>query len=246
MLLVVTALSRLQSAFPAWASTREDHLGRMVFTVPIVLNSGKPGRQFLLQVRGAGDTVSVGEQIVGHLLPKSCPERHINSDGSFCLGVDASVRVLDQASAEKWWANLWEYLQCQESADAIGIWPLGRAMSHGTAGHTQEEARSLASQLDLLDQYDAAVEFGEGWLASPWPLTNREGTRLLNGRLPCPRGCLSRSGKPRLRCECEHGSEIARLLFLERRRRREASSFVAEMKAKGFQCCGTMENCPFT
>jgi hypothetical protein len=237
-------LARVRATAPTWVVEEEYSVRAYRFRTILVLPSGQPAGEVSLTAEGDHSYVVVRETVVGARLPASCPDRHINPDGSFCIGINAQWSVVDGEAATLWWRRLYEYLQCQAIADKSGLWPLGRGMSHGEAGRTQEKAELVARNLGLFEEYAIAVEFESGWLASEWPKVDGKNTRLRNGRLPCPRGCVRRDGTEKLRCECSRSEGIARLFLLERQRRKQSEKFLRELKASGINCCGRLKECP--
>ncbi|MGN6424292.1 MAG: E2 domain-containing protein [Asticcacaulis sp.] len=76
-----------------------------------------------LTITGKVTSIAVTETTPGMILPSFCPERHINGDSSFCLGLKP-VRPDDPNSAALWWLHLLQYLQCQSTAAKVGIWSM--------------------------------------------------------------------------------------------------------------------------
>jgi hypothetical protein len=97
-------------------------------------------------------------------LPPFCPQRHINEDGSFCLGFRAGT-ILGEEGWAKWWDKLQVFLLCQEVASTTGEWPEGMQISHGTAGEIELRAEEVADSLGLRDIYENAVRNGSGPIA---------------------------------------------------------------------------------
>lgn len=128
--------------------------------------SGEPLRHYQLSVAVEPrlNNGLLAREIDGmRLLPSNCMQRHMNTDGSFCIGLGAPWLVVDQASAERWWSQLLGYLRCQDIADITRNWPPNRGLSHGEAGDIQLKAEVLAEKLGLLVQYREAVEYGAEW-----------------------------------------------------------------------------------
>lgn len=199
-----------------------------------------------LRIWGDNQNVKVSEREIGTHYPNSCPERHINPTGTFCLGLNAGDNVKSDAHAEKWWNDLSEYLGCQDYASNHRRWPPNKGLSHGDAAKAQLIAERVAKELDWLQDYRDAVDFGVGWLAGPLPKVNRESDRLLNGRAVCPKGCEHpRKQDPLLRRECDQRAKIAQLVRAEHLRRKAERAFVESFIKDGFVCCGTMDKCPF-
>jgi Prokaryotic E2 domain/Cysteine-rich domain, C-terminal to E2 domain len=207
-----------------------------------------PTRCYNLYIEAARPVVAVRESSPGALLPVCCPERHINVDSTFCLGVTTDTDVLDGETAGQWWSRLNQYLRCQDYAHRLRKWPIGHGLSHGGAGEIEVIAENVARRMGLLDEYREGVQLGRGWVGGPLPRIAKDGSRLVNGRLPCPRNCVDKNRRPRLRREClracSMGDQLPKLVALERRRRLETERFFDELRNKGIQCCGTMNCCP--
>ncbi|MBD8548270.1 hypothetical protein IFT82_16205 [Sphingomonas sp. CFBP 8760] len=170
----------------------------------------------------ASDRLIVAEAVPGSLLPRSCPERHVNSDGSFCLGLEPFGCTVDQV--DDFWAKLRSYLLCQQFADVRGLWPTGRWLSHGEAAHHQLAAEAAAERAGLARRYREALEFGIGRLAGPLPAGG------------CSRRPPERRSSRRLALEELVDAEI---------RRREAEVAFADLYLNwGPRCCRTMRVCP--
>jgi hypothetical protein len=67
------------------------------------------------------ENFDVGETIAGQMLPRACPERHIKSDATFCLGLRAGENVDTPEDAANWWGKLHVFLTCQDTAHASGV-----------------------------------------------------------------------------------------------------------------------------
>lgn len=96
----------------------------------------------------------VARELVPTLLPASCPQRHINFDGTFCIGWSGvqNMKVLDPDSAGKWWCDVFAFLKKQRRATKSRQWP-GEEWAHGHS--------AAASQLIV---EDAAKNLGEDFV----------------------------------------------------------------------------------
>jgi hypothetical protein len=85
-------------------------------------------------------------------LPPGCPARHINRDGTFCLGWGPSRVVIppSAAEAERTWATIAGYLHLQDRASASQTWPHQAAWAHGEAAKAQHEIEELLRTLPLI------------------------------------------------------------------------------------------------
>lgn len=203
-----------------------------------------PGVSYNLLLEDAGAGVEVQEAVVGNQLPAACPERHINSDGTFCIGLHEGRRVTSEQEASNWWFLLADYLRCQQAAAKYGRWPPGHWLSHGQAAFNHLQLEKLAAEVGWQKEVFEAIEYGKGWLASKLPRARKNSEMLVNQRRPCPRGC-KRKGSPILRRQCPNRNTVFDLVRNEWDRRKFEMVFVEEFKDQNFTCCGTMIECPF-
>lgn len=194
-----------------------------------------------------GDRVPrVREKEPGAILPPRCPERHIQSDQTFCLG----LRYLEVNSSEKagqWWEQLRQFVVCQSVAERTGVWPPAHSLDHGDAGKHHERAVNLAASAGLEEEY-AAARLGEpSWITDPkLHLFDKTGVPI-NGRAVCPRGCTRRArGRivPLLRMECSKRKILVDLAFVEKGRREALKTYWKQVFSMGTKCCRTMKSCP--
>lgn len=182
--------------------------------------SGRPSRPVALTIH-TGTKLFARETHRGSHFPDACPERHINSDGSFCLGLEGYTA--DAESAPRFWEALRAFLLCQEFARARRLWPTGRWLSHGReAASAQLEAEAAAAACGLGERYRRALEFRSGRLA---------------GDLSCTAQRIATA------TDSPRRSALLRLLHAETTRRRAEADFARDLLAWGFRCCGTMEHC---
>lgn len=186
------------------------------------LPSGQPRAGYRVKI-GTEARFTAGEEIPGTAIPAFCPERHLNGDKTFCLGLERYD--LSRAGAEEFWEKLRAYLLCQQYADIHGRWPRGRWLSHGDAAYSQLDAEVAARSAGLSRTYRRALEFGGGRLAGD--LSQLE----------------SRLG------EDNDGDRPTRLALralvkAEIRRRHLDAEFLRWSKLMGQPCCGTMRSCP--
>jgi hypothetical protein len=205
---------------PDWATFEPDGDGILVAAQP-PHPSGRPGRLYHLRV-SASDRLSVAEAVPGTQLPRRCPERHVNFDGSFCLGLEPFGCTADEV--DDFWAKLRSYLLCQQYADARGQWPTGRWLSHGDAARHQLAAEAAAERAGLASRYRRALEFGIGRLAGPLPQTD------LSSRTLAPKS--------------QRRLAIEELIAAETKRRAAEAAFAEGYAFVGVRCCGTMHVCP--
>ena len=189
---------------------------------------------------------TVREAKPGSSLPAVCPERHIQGDSTFCLGLDRQSLFSGQ-DAIKFWNDLHSFLTLQRYAVKNRQWPRQNAYDHGSAGVYQQQAESLAAQLGITEEYAAASAGERSWITSRRLRFVDDNGKPIDGRKPCPLGCRfpRRERYPQTRRKCGHREEIAELIRLERNRRIALKEYWIERRKTG-QCCGTIDNCPLT
>jgi hypothetical protein len=187
----------------------------------------------------------VSERKPGTLLPARCPERHIESGGNFCLGLNRPT-VDDVAAAIEWWEALRQHLMCQRMAHRTRVWPDHFALDHGEAGEWHQKALGLAKDLRLEEEYAAAHADEPSWLTgATFKLVDKQG-RPINGRAPCHLGCAWRKrGRVvrRLRVDCKRRDSILELMRVERMRRHKLAEYWTDARCANTKCCETMRNC---
>jgi hypothetical protein len=241
---VKSATRYLADAAPAWFSVdavdREALIGRARVTKTPWVTSG-------LHLRIFGDPKpKVREEVPGTDLPSRCPERHIQWDETFCLG----LRYFDVRSAREaaqWWEQLRQFLACQGVAERTRIWPPGHAIDHGDAGKHHERALALAAEAGVEEEYAAARLDEPSWLTDPkLHLFDKKG-KPINGRAVCPRGCRRRARGRQvqiLRTDCSKRGLLVDLGFTERLRRKALAEYWQHVFNEGTRCCRTMRYCP--
>jgi hypothetical protein len=234
-------IAALASCCPTWAEFRSID-GREAQVDAVAMRSSKAfTRVFELKIVHLGDEIKVFERPIGRTLPVCCPERHINPDGSFCVGLRAG-RGITEDTASAWWEKLHVFILCQETAAETGFWPSEAQLSHGDqAAELELAAERAADQLGLRTAYREAVVFGTGLIASGVAKINKKTGLLRNGRSACICGRVDRRQRVLLRREC-HRSGPGCPIILEQRRRIKVDEYWREMR--GQACCGTMHECP--
>lgn len=190
----------------------------------------------------------VGELVLGTRFPARCPERHIQDDETFCLGL-RYISVKDADDAKQWWEQLRQFLRLQGVAEQTGIWPPEHALDHGGAGAFHEQALTIATEFGIDEEYKAARLNEPSWITDPdLRLLGKRGEPI-NGRAPCPRGCRDRCmikgkrSRPMLRRNCDHRAQLLELVVLERKRRAALAEYWDYVRQQGLQCCGKMRSC---
>ena len=226
---------------PRAAISSQEEVGFRLRAQP-ARGSGRLTRAYDLVVAVSHDgRVTVQEHSANRLLPISCPQRHINDLGPFCIGLRADASVIDDLTAKLWWQNLELFLTCQETAEESGLWPPELQLSHGDAADFQLAAEQLAHELGWENEYRIAVAYDEGFIAELSKHVSR-----LTGRLPRKReSCVcgyTKNGRPKRRWECARDNNAC-LPVLEVRRRRAEAEFWKQRVGK-ISCCETMKVCP--
>lgn len=241
---MATAVMLLVEAVPAWLEIIRYGPDQLVGRARI---ASTPWAKSGLELRVSNaPTPTVSEVVKGACLPIVCPERHIQGDATFCLGLPAP-KVTNLSDAENWWNLVWQFLRCQGVAVKTGVWPPAHSLDHGEAGFHHQAATNLAVQVGLIDEYTDARLGEKNWITDPKVRLFGEEGEPINGRLPCPRGCQRKArGRdiPVLRSECKKWPAMAKIAFHEEQRREKLAEFWQFMISKGFQCCKTMRSCP--
>lgn len=188
--------------------------------------------------------VRVREQVPGTCFPAYCPERHIQGDNTFCIGL-RRPSILSQADAHGWWDQLRQYLICQAVAEQTGVWPPVHALDHGEAGKHHERALQIAEQLGICEEYAAARLNEPSWITDRHlRLLDKQG-KPINGRAACPRGCKARSRttRPILRRDCDKRLLLLELVQCERMRRAALAQYWDDIRRADSVCCGRMRSC---
>lgn len=178
----------------------------------------------------------VRETQPGTRLPAFCPDRHIQGDRTFCVGLRR--RPVDSLRrARAWWADLDQYLACQAIAEATRLWPPQNALDHGQAGVHHQRALRLAERLDIMDAYLDAYFDQPSWITSIGL------TKLGERKVRFAGPGIARAPKVK-------GGRKTRLLLLElvmaeRARRAALKQYKALISNGTHTCCGAMRDCGF-
>ena len=180
---------------------------------------------------------------VQHLLPAFCPNRHINSDGTFCL---SSPRHSSELATEPL-PVLLKFLRLQLSAERDGRWPTTTEWAHGDAATHQLKAEEAAARISpewhrlLVEKKLKRREKGrfvsilaEEKRFSIWRKEQRVAT--LRQRCFC-----GRSNCAVVQCGTHAADAVELVKELSLMDKAEADFW---RRFDGRQCCGTMKNCP--
>lgn len=230
------------------------------FRVPVDMLDGRQVH-FTLTVGAVNDEVEVREDHTGRRLPEFCPERHINRDGSFCLGLAAPGEhsITDVLSATEWWERLLQFLRGQLRAERARRWTMGDTWAHGKAAKYQRDAEFAACLLGgqyledlnsgrlsvvrskvrvagrtvILKLQKDGFHLCSAWI-DPWRLANKRRACI------CAAGDVKRHRRIR---NCKNHADAALSLI------RNLYEWQLAEKAfwdslRGTTCCGTMRDCP--
>jgi hypothetical protein len=186
-------------------------------------------------------------------LPPFCPGRHINPDGSFCLGwrEEDPSQVRTPEEAGEWWASLLVFLGYQQYAEYMRAWPPGCERAHGIAAEFEARAESLAASFGPAFLQDLRTRRLRLRRMPAGLRLEREGaqvfalrkgcTSVVNLRAACP--CVCSRRKIVLKRCGDHAQAAADLI--------EAMANLEEAEARFFrtfagvvECCGTLAVCP--
>jgi hypothetical protein len=235
-------LAAIVATCPTWVTLRTHNTLDIYVDAQPPRKSGKLARIYDLRISVANDgKVTAQEASANRLLPSSCPERHINDGGVFCIGLRADIGVTEGITAAVWWQKLEVFLNCQETAEVSGRWPPLLQVSHGEAADFQVAAEKMAERMGKKTEYENAVAFDEGPIAELSKQVSKITGRLPQPRMPCFCG-YTEDGRIKRRQQCARDNNLC-LPILERRRRRAEADFWQERKRR-VSCCGTMKICP--
>jgi len=242
---LATDLNRLVSAKREFVSiSKISGKDSVIFDLALPIDAGAK-ENFIIKAKSSKDGIEAFE--VGGRLPRpGCPERHINFDGSLCLGLapDVTKFIRNEGDASDWWASLESHLQLQVIAEVLGRWDASREFSHGDAGHFQREAEKLADSLGILSLYEEGVQNRAGPFGRDLPKIRKSTSLLVNQRAFCPCERANRRMEHHIRRRCPDKDVVAKLVRAERKRLKAIDDFWKEVRKQGWKCCGTMRDCP--
>ena len=178
----------------------------------------------------------VRETQPGTRFPAFCPDRHIQGDRTFCVGLRR--RPVDSLRrAREWWADLDQYLACQAIAEATRLWPPQNALDHGQAGLYHQRALKLAERLGIIDTYLDAYFDQPSWITSTGLTKLGERKVRLTGPVIARAPAVKGGRKGRLL--------LLELVMVERARRKALKAYKAVIANGNQPCCGAMRDCGF-
>lgn len=187
---------------------------------------------------------TVRENVPGTAFPFRCPERHVQSDQTFCLGL-RKLAVDSPEAADRWWEQLRQYIVCQSVAERTGVWPPAHELDHGAAGDHHQHCLTIARELGIEEEYASARLNEPSWITDRnLRLSSKQGLPI-NGRAPCPRGCRARlrPNAPVIRRKCPRRALILDIISHEKKRRAALRHYWKAEWERGTRCCGSMLNC---
>ena len=216
---------------------------------------------YAITAKLVGNGIVTAQETVPCELPASCPERHINRNGTFCLGWDEvdRIEVTDRDAAWRWWATLVGFLKLQARAKRLRRWPSRKVWAHGDAARHQQTAMQAAAVLgapfiDDVEEGRLRIVQLPGKGNEPVLRVLRDGRRLYEVWLK-PRRVVNLRGP--CVCSAGQGTRPAVLKTCGKRKHAEAAAglavalqqWVAVERAfwnslKNQKCCGTMDDCP--
>ncbi|HET6523176.1 E2 domain-containing protein [Sphingopyxis sp.] len=233
--------SVLAAQAPAWAACLFSGARSEWLAAP-PQPSGVAVPPFQLRITEDDGQLIVAERTLGDRLPASCPELHVNRNGTFCIA-RRSFAARHHTDVVAFWQNLGQYLVNQTYAERRGVWPAGRWLSHGPdAADAQIEAETSAATAGLGEDYAQWLEAGEGWLAQFFPNANSGRPRVRGAT--CPLGCVDGKDQPLALRHCPHRTAVDHILVAESRRRAAERAFFDSLRALGDTCCGRVAGCP--
>lgn len=228
--------------------------GRAAITV---VRPGGERYTFQLVLSFNADQVSVRELPEHATLPAFCPDRHINGDGSFCLGWgrDHPSAIGDEAAARRWWASVYQFLTRQVGANARGVFAgAEQGWAHGDAAVHQAKAEQAAQRLGTaFAERAAAGEFvvrkdprPEGGRLELWCGVDRlarvstRSRTLVGSRAVCP--CGSVPMRDVSACG-DHAEALATFMLESHACKVADKKYLDACAAAGYACCETLQTC---
>ena len=223
--------------------------GDIQLTLKIASNKGRR-TSFDLIISEVNNQLKVKE--IGDILPEFCPNRHINPDGSFCLG------ILDDWIAENWIKSLREFLQAQLFCNDHKKWSKNyKQWSHGDAATYQLYVEELLKTINLKDlglNLNSLQLFNveSRLFEENYFHIYHEDKLIFMGtekKIHCKRqSCIcTPSGRRKHvtlgKCSKKCAEIILKILINEELRKKEEVVFWDTFKGSTLKCCKTMENC---
>ncbi|KGK64511.1 MULTISPECIES: E2 domain-associated cysteine-rich protein [Xanthomonas] len=253
---MLDARGLLQSVAPDYGATLHAALEGAQAAITVVRPGGTK-HIFHLALSFNADQVSVRELPGDATLPAFCPDRHINGDGSFCLGwgCDNPSTIVYEADARRWWATVYQFLTRQVGANARGVFAgaeQGRA--HGNAAVHQAKAEQAAERLGTA--FAERATYGEFVVRKDprpgqhrlelWSGTERlarvstRSKTLAGGRTTCP--CGASPERDVSACD-DHAQALATFILEHHACKVADEKYLDACAAAGYACCDTLQTC---
>lgn len=223
----------------------------LVVSLRLTLPSGRT-LTYVLRIDTSSRDPVVREAATTHL-PAFCPNRHINGDGSFCMGFpeDDALFVEDPEGAAVWWQRLLKFLTLQEMARKLRRWPSSHEWAHGPeAAWHQRRAERCANAIGprfVTGLAHRRLRAKHGRRASGFVEMHEDSKRLYSAWKEQPRvatlrqACICGSGRPIFACRDHAGQAAALPIALLAMEKAEAAFW---RLVSGKPCCGTLHDCP--
>lgn len=228
----------------------------VILTLPVRLVDGRT-IPYVLELRDFDSVVSVREESSEHL-PPFCPERHINSDGTFCLNYSPvhSLKIEDEATARVWMETVYKFLKLQERAKRLRRWPNDKAWAHGDAARHQMRVQAAVKVLgsNLVQAQSSRLltvrrRYSKGrailellhkgeCLYRVWEATKK----VANQSRKCLCGISGRRRPRALRKCLDHSAQAVELVLALHEWGQEEKRYWDIMQNQ--VCCGSFDNCP--
>jgi len=234
-------LDHLLATVPEWFHVTSAGPTELLGSINLHLDNAVRSIRADIRVRERDGVILVQEQVPGTRFPRTCHERHIQSDEHFCIGLNAGSEIASTDHAVVWWGLLRHFLELQRVAERTRRWPALQEMAHGDAGPHQRSAMEAAAELGIEDQYMRMLEGEQVWFsdASLWDHLQH----IEESGIPCPMECHDR-GNPVSLSTCWHHEAVVRLVTEERLRRKKVEEYYDFVRLRREECCGTMLGCP--
>lgn len=227
-----------------------------ILKLPLKLVDGRV-IPYSLELRERDNIVSAREETPDHL-PTFCPERHINSDGTFCLNYSPvqSLKIVDEGTARVWMETVYKFLKLQERARTQRSWPNENTWAHGGAAHYQVWAQAAANALggklaDAQSSHQLSVRRRHSKGRAVLELLHHDEClyrvweakkKVVNQSRRCFCGTSGRRRPKKLRKCSDHSAQATKLVIALYEWVREEKSFWDAMRGK--KCCETCDECP--
>ncbi|MGA1805225.1 E2 domain-containing protein [Rhizobium sp. HT1-10] len=107
------ALQHVLATVPEWFHVTDVGATELLGSADIELDNAVGGIRADMRVRERDGAILVQEQVPGTRYPKTCHERHIQSDEHFCIGLNAGDGISSADHAVVWWGLLKHFLELQ-------------------------------------------------------------------------------------------------------------------------------------